>query len=151
MNFNLAALKKFGFEGFIRMLLASTPSCGGVYIFLRQNKRKPEFLKKGTGGKLRGNPNVEVSKLEKKWVEGAQVVYIGQTTNIRQRVKTRLEFGRGRAVRAWGGRYIWQLKDAEELLIAWKKVGPADLLKTERMLINHFKRTYGKLPFANLR
>jgi hypothetical protein len=160
MDFNLSALKKNGFRGFVevkgllkeRSPLACLPNRSGVYVFFRCAGNRPRFCNPGTGGWFRGkNPNAVINILENKWVDGAHVVYIGQTKNIRQRIKTRLEFGRGLPVRAWGGRYIWQLKDVGELQIAWKEVLQGDLRKTERRMINQFKRIYGGFPYANLR
>ena len=54
----------------------------------------------------------------------------------------------------YGGRLIWQLKDAENLFICWKEFSEKndDPKKIKQALINQFKKIHdGKLPFANLR
>ena len=52
----------------------------------------------------------------------------------------------------WGGRYLWQLADSSEFVIAWQEspteVNPRD---EEKQLLRRFRETHGRLPFANLR
>jgi len=166
MDFDEASLKKYGFEGFIqigalkrqlckKMPLVALPKHKGVYVVFKRARNRPRFLDEGTGGwfprKKPKNPNVPVNILEEKWIDGAQVIYIGQTKTLRHRIKTRLLFGMKKPVGAWGGRYIWQFKDANKLLIAWKETSDGKPCEVERKLIDYFKRIYGRLPFANLR
>jgi hypothetical protein len=77
------------------------------------------------------------------------VVYIGQGGNLRRRLTQLYRFGSGMPVGHWGGRYLWQLRDADALRIAWR-VEP-DPRGAEVALIAGFVVAHGSLPFANLR
>lgn len=73
---------------------------------------------------------------------------------LRSRIKELLDFGQGKSVGHYGGRLIWQLKDAENLFICWKEFSEKndDPKKIKQARINQFKKIHdGKLPFANLR
>ena len=94
-------------------------------------------------------PNVPVAELVANWVDGTLVVYIGKATSLRKRISQYIRFGQGKPVGHWGGRYIWQLADASQLLFCWKEVdGDPEAVETE--MINAFRDCYGGRPFANL-
>ena len=65
------------------------------------------------------------------------------------RIGKLLAFGAGLPIDHRGGRYLWQLVRSENLVVCWKVV--PDPKAVESRLINQFERTYGRLPFANLR
>ncbi len=92
-----------------------------------------------------------IDVLKAKWVDGAHVVYLGKGDNLQRRLKEYTRFGRGEKVGHWGGRYIWQLADSAELVVAWRKcdadVTPRSL---EIELMQAFVVSYGRLPFANI-
>ena len=150
-------LKKEGFCGFktvagLRENINVVPDYNGVYVLLRPNDDKPIFLEKGTGGSYQGkNPNVTISKLETKWIDNSSIVYIGATDrSLKIRLGEYMRFGQGETVGHWGGRYVWQLEDAAELVVCWKRVdGNAE--QVEKQMIMAFKVEHGKYPFANLR
>lgn len=63
---------------------------------------------------------------------GAHTVYLGKGDKLRTRLRTYARFGAGDPKAAhWGGRYIWQLADAAELLVAWRELG--DRVETARL------------------
>ncbi len=152
-------LKEAGFEGFrsVRELSYNhdtIPDVQGVYMVVLPSDCKPEFLVEGSGGFFKGkNPNVSIEELEYNWVDDTCVVYIGTTSStLRKRVGDYLKFGMGRNIGHYGGRYIWQLKGSQDLLLCWKKILDKAPKDVEYSLIQEFKMSYGGYrPFANLK
>lgn len=95
------------------------------------------------------DPTVEVSVLESKWVEGCPTVYVGKATSLRKRLRQYRDFGRGRPVGHWGGRYIWQLAEASELVVGWQSTAQTPRT-VESELLAAFRSEFGRLPFANI-
>ena len=61
-----------------------------------------------------------------------------------------MKFGSGKPVGHRGGRYIWQLADADDLVVCWKVLS-TDPREYERQMISDFKTAHnGYRPFANL-
>lgn len=159
---SIEAVRDCGFLGFrtIRQLetdqCQSVPAQPGVYLILRPATKTPRFLEVSPGGHFKGrNPTVSVERLERDWVPAAAVLYIGKAggeasgATLRSRLCSYLRFGFGAPVGHWGGRFIWQLHDHAELLVAWKPV--ADARGVEAALIREFRDQFGMRPFANLR
>lgn len=153
-------LKKYreaGFTGFIpvselRKSLDKVPAVGGTYLVIRDKETAPEFLEVGTGGHFKDkNPNVKIEKLSAKVVDGSKIMYIGKGDNLYERLEQLLKFGAGENVGHWGGRYLWQLKDAEEFLIAWRESDGITPRNDEKRLFKDYESVHGKLPFANLK
>ena len=132
---SIESLREAGFTGFVSVGELKKPRCQivpeerGVYIFFRESLTLPIFLPIGTGGRSRrGDPNVEIGILKNNWVLNAHEIYIGKAggstekTTLRKRLSTYMSFGRGKRVSHWGGRYLWQLADADQLLVAWKPI-----------------------------
>ena len=148
--------RKDGFTGFIPIseLRGNTkvmPEGSGVYIVVRESGESPKFLAEGTGGFFKGNnPNVSIDELKANYVAGSKVVYIGKATSLRKRVGQLLRFGAGSAVGHWGGRYLWQLADSDNLLIAWKPTPTIDPRAEEMRMLEEYVSLHGQLPFANL-
>jgi hypothetical protein len=128
-----------------------------VYIDYRKTKRPPKFRKKSKAGLYKGEDlTVPIWKLRENWVPGTQAIYIGKagSSTTEQGLKKRLHklvyTGFVPNAQRKGGRLIWQLADAEDLILCWKtNLGeePADY---EWRLITAFERKFGKKPFANL-
>lgn len=146
-----------GFDGFIsvselRESMFLIPEEAGVYVVLRSSKAEPQFLEKGTGGFFKGkNPNVSIAELTENYVYGTKTLYIGKATSLRERIGQLLRFGEGVAIGHWGGRYLWQLADSANLMIAWKPTPDCDPRIVEALMIQHFISIHGKRPFANLK
>lgn len=49
-----------------------------------------------------------------------------------------------------GGRYLWQMKRAADLLVAWKEAEELEPRALEIQYLERFKAAHGRLPFANL-
>jgi hypothetical protein len=111
------------------------------------------FLGSNPGGRFKGrDPTVRPDALAGKWIAGCEVVYNGKGDNIQRRLKQYADFGSGRPIGHWGGRYIWELADADRLLVAWMTRGSDETAAMmEVRLIREFKATHGgRLPFANI-
>jgi len=161
---SVAILRSQGFDGFVTVAhlrsvnRSSVPAVLGIYLVLRDSTSCPEFLAVGTGGYFKNkDPNVPVSRLKDEWVEGAVIVYVGQSGSnskgtLKKRVGELIHFGQGKRVGHRGGRLIWQLRDADGLLVCWKQVLHDDPKDFEKALIEAFKSVHdGRRPFANLR
>ena len=167
-NWTIDEIKSFGFKGFfpiaeLRKNLLSIPDERGVYLILSSGKEFV-FLNNGTGGYFKKkNPNVDLSTLKNKWIENTVILYIGQAggirngkwsnSTLRMRLKKYFDFGIGKPVGHYGGRYIWQLEKSSELIVCWKELPNkiADPSEIESNLINSFKSKYKNRPFANLK
>ena len=157
-------LRHNGFSGFVsvaalRQDLTQIPDIRGVYMVVRKIGSQPQFRATGSGGHYKGtDPNVPIEKLRKNWVEETCVLYIGKAgdehsqATLRSRLRQYLQFGAGKPIGHKGGRYIWQLWDAEDLLFCWKPLPSGNPPNEETALLAAFKGQYeGRLPFANLR
>jgi hypothetical protein len=123
-------IRNHGFESFVTVRDLQARGCreipdkAGVYLALRSSSSPPEFLGKSIGGRHKGkDPTEIVSYLEDKWIEGALVLNIGKagatgkTTTPRTRLGAYMRFGYGKNAGHRGGRYIWQLGDARDLIV----------------------------------
>lgn len=151
-------LKERGFKGFTTIKeLKRNFSCGniphtsGVYIVLYPTTEHPQFMERGTGGFFKDkNPDVSIEKLQAKWVEKEAVIYIGKAEDLNNRVKQYIDFGSGKPVGHYGGRYIWQIESSDNLTVCWKDFENAR--EKEKEMILEFKDEHnGMLPFANLK
>lgn len=162
----IESLKSIGFEGFVPVAdlwrdHSVIPNVKGVYMVVRTANTAPKFLNIGTGGFYKDkDPNISLDLLHAGWVDETCVVYIGQAggmrngkqskSTLRKRLDLYLRFGRGESVAHWGGRCIWQLEDAANLLFCWKPLRADDPREVEAFLISSFKKCYGgRRPFAN--
>jgi hypothetical protein len=92
---------------------------------------------------------VPIGALRDNWVDGVDVVYIGKASNLRRRLQQYARFGNGKPVGHWGGRLIWQLPKCQAMLVAWRETPDEAPREVEKRMINEFRETYGKSPFAN--
>lgn len=151
------SLRELGYQGFrsVRELAqdcSEIPLEPGCYA-LEWVGGEPDFVVRGSGGFSKGDPNVPVSVLRSQWTTGATILYVGKAgaagtkATLRSKVKQLLEFGQGKPAKHYGGRYLWQLRQAPDLLVAWKVGDPGAL---EQETLSAFVAQYGRLPFANL-
>lgn len=151
-----AGLSRLGFSGFKTVAQLrdtdchSVPEGPGVYVVFSVDP-EVRFRDSSSGGHFKGRePSVPTRVLEEKWVDGAEVLYLGRSIDLRRRVRTLVRFGAGRPVGHWGGRYLWQLDDSESLIVAW--LDSAEPEASETHLLQLFREEFGgHLPFANLR
>ncbi|MFC6695860.1 GNAT family N-acetyltransferase [Nocardioides daphniae] len=161
MPWDRTRLTADGFTGWIRISdlpRADVPSGAGVYVVVRENTLPPRFRATNPGGRAsEKDPTVPVAELREAWVDGAEVLFVGRATRgvgKRQGLAKRLaelrRFGLGQTGNHWGGRYVWQLADSDDLLVAWKETGEADPEEVAAQLLARFEVDHGQLPFANL-
>lgn len=131
----------------------TVPAGPAVYVVLRSASSAPVFLEVNPGGRFKGrDPTVSVGVLLAKWVPKAHVVYVGKADIANRRLKQFARFGAGEPVGHWGGRYIWQLADAGEQLVAWHAITWTEQAREyEKRLLARFADLHGGVrPFANL-
>lgn len=136
--------------------LHQVPTEAGVYVVFRSELLPPRFLRISTGGWFKKrDPSVSIERLQREWVPSAYVLYIGKADagssgrrGLRVRLGEYLRFGAGYPIGHWGGRLLWHLDDASELLVRWKL--SADPRLDEARLLTAFVAAHGQLPFANL-
>jgi hypothetical protein len=161
MQFTRKGLKDDGFTGFrpLKDLDAMrVPQGTGIFAVLRPDGFQPDFLKKSTAGVFKKkDPSLPEPQLAAVWVEAAVVLYLGKAgpgskgnRGLRRQIQEFLDFGQGKPPGHWDGRLVWQLKEAGQLLIAWKELPAEALSKAEAEHHTAFIEEYGKLPFANL-
>jgi hypothetical protein len=129
---------------------AGVPDAAGVYVVALDVAGMPDFLDQSVGGHFKSkDPTVPLEVLQRNWVGGTPVVYVGRArSSLRQRLRQLVRYGSGEPVAHHGGRYIWQLADHGSLQIAWRvEIDPVGI---EIALIDRFADAYGALPYANL-
>lgn len=151
------AVEIAGFDGGVPIAelsrsCAVIPDAPGVYLVVAPEGFEARFLRESSGGRFKGRePSVPVEKLHACWVPESSVLYIGKATRLQTRIKQYLRFGAGQRAPHWGGRHIWQLDHAQELLFYWKPTPADDPRDVERSVLALFREQYGRLPFANMR
>ncbi|MFD9591962.1 hypothetical protein ACFWA9_04280 [Kitasatospora sp. NPDC059973] len=151
-----ATLAKRGFVGFVpfaNLPYSAVPADEGVYVVLRPATSRPVFLPRSPAGHRKGrDPSATAATLNRAWVPGAQVVYVGKAAG-RQGLSKRLNAyrrqGQGRNAGHGGGEYVWQLADSDTLLVAWRAGAEPPAGRAEAELIAEFTAVHGALPFAN--
>lgn len=160
---SIDSLRPAGFQGGLNIReLQDTrcrhlPSQQGVYVIVRERPTPPSFLPISVGGFFKGkNQTVSLAELEGKWVAGTPVVYIGKagggtsSATLKKRLWQYMQFGQGKDIGHWGGRFIWQLEDNKDLIVMWQSTS-RDAEAVESELLDTFVSGFGKLPFANVK
>lgn len=158
-SFMREGVEGVGFVGWLtwnelrRGAFADVPAEAGCYVVYRTAVEPPAFVESSPGGHFKGrDPSVAAAVLADAWVPGAHTVYIGKGEMLRPRLRQYARFGAGEPVGHWGGRYIWQLADSPELLVAWRTVAAPETARAyEVRLLEWFGGLHGdRRPFANL-
>ena len=131
------------------------PAKPGVYVITFESGDEPLFLNESTGGWFKGqNPSYSPDVVERNWVKGASVVYVGMTRarkGLRGRLRQLLDFGSGSPVGHRGGRLLWHLQDSGQLQVRWRTCATNEADWAESSAIACFKAIHdGKRPYANM-
>jgi len=154
-----AELEELGFVGFVPFAdlpTAKVPQVHGVYVVLRIAETSPIFRATSTAGWFQDNdPSVDEAVLRDAWVAGEEIIYIGKAggkppRGLRKRLDEYRRYGSGKPVGHRGGRYVWQLQDSAELIVAWRATPNDDPGDLETRMLDEFRDRTGSLPFANL-
>ena len=148
-----------GWVPFAALPNANVPTEPGVYVVVRPSSETPTFLERSPAGHFKGrDPTVPVTDLERLWVPGEHLIYIGKANRgasgrrgLRKRLDEYRRFGAGEPAPHSGGRRIWQLADHSALLVGWKVTDDADAAGIESEMIAAFRAHHGVRPFANAR
>lgn len=144
--------REFEFGGTIGKLAPDKGAYKGVYIIvLPKSFQEVCFNERSNAGSLEDkDPTIAVDISKKKWVDEAEILYIGKhETSVKNRMRQHFDFWNGKAVPAWGGRIIAQIRNFENLEVWYLSCdNPQDM---ERTLLKEFETQYKKLPFANWR
>ena len=156
-TWDIPGLKDRGWEGFIplsTLVGKDVPNVPGVYVVIRESTQDPVIGDKGIYQSEKQVAPYRVDELAQRWIKVASVVYIGKaSTSLRKRLGQYRRAGVAGGTNHNGGRSIWQLADAEDLLVAWHRVDleavGVDARQAEQDLIRAFARVYGRRPYAN--
>lgn len=156
-TWDVPGLKERGWAGFIPLATLvgkDAPNVPGVYVVIRESILAPVIGDKGIHQSEKQVAPYGVDELAQRWIKGASVVYIGKaSTSLRKRLGQYRRAGMAGGTSHNGGRSIWQLADAEDLLVAWHRVDleavGVDARQAEQDLIRAFARVYGRRPYTN--
>lgn len=155
-------IRAAGFRGFIpfrTLPVAQVPRRAGVYVVLRLSALPPAFREVSVAGTYKGRaPSVGLDELSAMWIADVPVLYIGKaefnsasSRGLAKRLDEYRRHGLGESIGHWGGRYIWQLEDSDDFVVAWMETPTNGAEELESALLDSFVQTWGALPFANLK
>jgi len=149
---NRSELERLRFAGFVTLVgidRSLLPRRHDIYIYivLHKSDKRPAFLASNVITKRMPYDPVH---LEGKWLMGASVVYIGKAEG-REGLHTRVGAFSRQAENHSGGRALWQLEIAGDLLVAWLETSGESALAVEQSYLQAFKSEHGSYPFANRR
>ena len=140
-------------ELMVRPNLSLIPQTSGVYVIdIPENSFIPEISNSSTCPKFFKGRSLLYSaeELQTKFMRSDRKrLYIGKAKNLRQRISKMIRYGMGENVPHRGGRAIWQITNARDLLFGWCPcLNPRNV--EHEMLIDYLC-AFGVYPMANWR
>ena len=151
--------------------MSQVPAAGGVYAVITPDSAMPEFIMWQYGNyykkkdKKTGIENIKplmysIAVLEDSWISDTSIIYFGKADDLHKRINDYIRYYNKlqecqhtheqlNKVAHRGGRSIWQIKGAENLIIAWMLTPNETPKLVEAGLIKTFKEKHGCRPFAN--
>jgi len=126
------------------------PQGHGVYVVLRQDNQLPHTLLEENPVRRARLRKYTLEDLNRRWVVGTPIVYIGKAMG-QEGLRDRLKPFSKKSSSHSGGRAIWQLQEADLLLVCWIETPHHRADRVEDDFIDQFKAVYGRIPFANVR
>ena len=151
-SWDRAGLESVGFRGFVTFddvripRHLELPKTHGIYAVVRPGSTKRAF----TSTSLAEGKPYEVETLVGRWVEDSPILYIGKADPAKGGIHSRVKQYARRGSSHTGGRAIWQLADANELLVGWAPTDEELGRTVEQRWIARFEETFGRKPFANV-
>lgn len=166
MKYSVKGLREYGFVGFVPLkdwdesqVIGITHSdVEGVYVVVREATEAPKFLDEDHRKPRPKRWSAEAAA--ERWVPEVHVLYFGKgplrssagkrRTGLARRIGELQRHGFRGGANHYGGKLLWQIDDADALLIAWKSLAEGESAATESGLIRGFERIIGRQPFANV-
>jgi hypothetical protein len=149
-SWDRTGLMSAGFEGFIPFIglhIEGLPERRGVYAVLRETRERPTFIPTNVILRRRA---YDVDRLEAKWLDGQEIVYIGSAEPV-DGLRGRLGGFSKQSSSHTGGRALWQLSDAAELVVAWAETPEHSAMAVEKSFLSAYKSAFDQYPYANWR
>lgn len=124
---------------FAALPTSEVPAGAAIYVVLRPDSQPPVFFDTNSGQAVRGRRHsVPISDFDAAWVPDAEVVYIGKADRgasgdrvLSKRLDEYRRYGADLGGNHNGGRYLSQLRNSEDLLVAWREETDVDARSTE--------------------
>ena len=150
-SWDRAGLEAVGFRGFVPLVgldISSLPSRRGVYAVLRSEVVEPPvFL---VDNPIKRRKAYTLNQLSVKWLPDHTVLYIGKAESV-DGIYGRLGDFSKKSSSHTGGRALWQLAGAHQLIAAWVET-PGHIAETvEKSYLQAFRSQHGSYPYANWR
>jgi len=149
-SWDRAGLEAIGFAGFVPFIgldIETLPPRRGVYVVLRESVQRPAFMETNVITRRR---SYAVDRLEAKWLDGQTIVYVGMADPVDGLYGRLGDFSKQSSSHT-GGRALWQLVDAKDLVVAWVETPDHVAELVEKSYLRAFKAQFGQYPFANWR
>lgn len=162
LEFTEAGLRAASFNGFVALTALKGRrdeglNSSGVYVVLREWPTNTHLMEFDPGFRYKdGSPMRPLAELQPAWDLATPVLYIGKAGRLDEgaSLKCRLSqfrrYGEGTAANHAGGRAIWQVPNAAEVLrICWIATPGLHPECVERQFLSQFKNDFDALPMAN--